>query len=81
MIEYWAHEHHNVGGNIGTRSPLARRMGRRVENQSKRTDMHYYEDWGEQIFFDERWKTELSMDELELFMNVCGDVNKQLGYS
>jgi len=81
MIEYWVHEHHNVGGNIGARSPIARRMGRQVENSFLRTDMHYYEDWGEQIFFDERWKTELSMDELELFMNVCGDVNKQLGYS
>lgn len=37
--------------------------------------------WKKGIKLDERWKTELSAEDLEWFMANAGDLNKQLGYS
>jgi len=81
MLEYWKCEHHNVGGNTGTRLAVTDYAGKPLSSRDSRSDIEYYEERRQQIFLDERWKKELTPEELEIFDRVGGDTDVRLGYS
>lgn len=80
MLDYWKHEHHNVGGNTGVRLSVADYAGKPLRGRHTRKDIDYYEVRKRQIFLDERWKHELTQEELEVFDRIGGDLNVRRGY-
>lgn len=84
MLRYWEHEHHHIGGNAGT----ARMIVKYREQQSQQCnqewlekhkgyfDNQYYERQGLNIKLDERWKSEFSPENLEIFESLAGELNQ-----
>lgn len=73
MLNYWNYEHHSIGGNAGTRSLVAK-TGKGVKPGA--WNKGYYENMGNAIKLDLRWKEELSLESLEVFERKAGELNK-----
>ena len=89
MLRYWENEHHVVRGNQWLIESCRRhvRGGGNGEkaHQPKTWTGRGSENWHERetpgIRFDERWREELSAENLAVFDSVAGDLNRSLGYS
>jgi hypothetical protein len=79
MLNYWEHEHHQIGGNTGARSLILKKTAEGGDIQTvKPGDWHggYYKEMGKTIKLDMRWKTELSPECLEYFDKHAGEMNR-----
>ena len=88
LVHYWEKEHHFVSGNTGTRSLIQkyRRQQEKVsdmnavnEAQSQASPKNYKfyaEKVGFQIKLDLRWKSELSLEQIQIFEQIAGEVNQ-----
>ncbi len=76
MIEYWKIQHHIVDGNRGTLSFVQRYFGK----ESSPKDKAFYNSQDPAAFRDERWKRELTLDQLNQFWKIAGDLNRLYGY-
>jgi len=78
MVNYWLHEHHTLGGNKGTHY-----IAHQHRHSSTSDDIHrpatqqqsYYDDHGQSIKLDERWREEMPVKDLEVFENLAGKIN------
>lgn len=77
MIEFWKVKHHIVNGNRGTVSFVQRHFGMGSEPVDKR----FYEHQDPDTFRDERWRSELTPDQLYLFDKIGGALHKRYGYA
>ncbi|HJV28414.1 MAG TPA: sulfotransferase [Aromatoleum sp.] len=87
MLRYWEHDHHTTFGNTGTRSLIARyrtqfgvadapAAAESVEITRARHGEHY-DQVGLAIRLDERWKRELSEEQLAAFDSIGGELNRR----
>ncbi len=82
QICYWENEHHFISGNTGTRSLIQKyRQKSTLLQPSNRNYSLYAEEVGFQIKLDLRWKTELSSEQLDVFGQVAGEVNKPYAWN
>lgn len=82
MLRYWEHDHHTTFGNTATRSLIARyrtQFGSGAETVEITRARHgdHYDQIGLAIRLDERWKRELSEDQLAVFESIGGDLNRR----
>jgi len=89
MCEFWAGDHHPLGGNPGTLSSMLRRHDSAREDRAESFarsgahrgwDMDYYQQQDPQRFRDERWKNELRDRDLRIFGLIAGRLNRCYGY-
>lgn len=84
MLRYWEHEHHTTFGNASTRSLIARyreQFGSGGAGGGALTHARHgshYEQVGLAIRLDERWKRELSAEQLAVFEKLGGEANRRL---
>ena len=88
MLAYWKPEHHHVFGNAGTRSLIfkfRKQFGYqmtedRQQDEQKETyyGNNYYQDLNLAIKLDQRWKEELSQDQLQIFERIAGNLNQPI---
>lgn len=79
IAQYWKHYHHPIGGNSGTRSLILKyrnEEGTAVQSEVQQRQGNYYENMGLKLKLDLRWKEELSLEQLEEFDRIAGDLNK-----
>lgn len=88
MLRYWASDHHHLFGNGGTRALIYRYREQQQQSSPEmlerveRAKQHYVHDYYDQIDIgiklDERWRTEMSEDDLSIFENIAGDLNRSI---
>ena len=86
MLRYWEHEHHHIFGNAGTNRMIVKfreQQAATAETNSEWMKKHgeffdnqYYESQGLAIKLDERWKTEFTPENLEVFESIAGKLNE-----
>ncbi len=80
MLNYWEQEHHPISGNWGTVSLMIQNSDhKRVCQNSKEKQIQnetYYQAMGPTIKLDLRWQTELTQEQISIFENLAGDLNK-----
>ena len=91
MLQYWKHEHHSCGGNLGTRSLIYKYRSQFSKNgtesrnkqieEVKERHGNYYDEVGLAIRLDLRWKDELSKQQLQMFEAIAGETNKPFAHS
>ena len=82
LMCYWENEHHFISGNTGTRSLVQKyRHKAKTTEVSHRNYKLYAEEVGFQIKLDLRWKTELSSEQLQVFEQVAGEVNRPYAWN
>jgi hypothetical protein len=74
-LEYWNKEHHGLGGNGAALNNLYRFSGAKFNT----SDDDYYVKMRNKVFYDSRWKSELSNDEVDVITSN-EYVNEQLDY-
>jgi hypothetical protein len=81
MLRYWEHDHHIINGNLGTRSLIYKFRAQFQSNHwAERLDevdnrhRNFYSRMGLAIRLDERWKEELSKEDLAVFNMVAKDL-------
>ena len=77
MLGYWQHDHHHLGGNGGTRHLIFRyreqfgghseQMEKRIVESKQHYSHEYYDATRIAIKLDERWRDELSVEQLQVF--------------
>jgi hypothetical protein len=84
MLEFFQHEHHPLGGNVGTQSLIIKSQQKKQKKQidspiqlSER-NKYYYKDHPLEIKYDERWKLELDSRIIELFDDRAKEFNEKL---
>lgn len=85
MAAYWRHEHHPLGGNLGTLSLVAdwrheAGLRGRPARAPRRGRQAIYREAGYAVFDDQRWREELDAADLAAFEARAGDLNRALGY-
>ena len=90
MLGYWQHDHHHLGGNGGTRHLIYRyreqfgdhsqQLESRISESKKHYSHEYYDATRIAIKLDERWKTELTAEQLQLFDERAGKANASYVY-
>jgi hypothetical protein len=83
MLNYWEHEHHQIGGNTGARSLISQRDAESHGSRAvKSGEWHdgYYKNMGRTIKLDLRWKTELPPKYLEYFERHAGELNRPFSF-
>lgn len=91
MLRFWEHEHHTTYGNSATRSLIARyrlTSGQGEATQAAAQVMErvrgrhgaHYDDLGLAIKLDERWRRDLSAEQLRVFEEIAGATNKSFAY-
>lgn len=65
ILNYWEFEHNNISGNSGTNSLINKYRNEKSLLHHKRNDQEFYENHPLSIRLDERWKQELSSDQIE----------------
>jgi len=80
MMRFWEHIHHSINGNAGTKSLILK-----FQNQHRHHNIDwdlnkkgYYKNHELGIEFDERWKKELSIAQINEIEGIIGDYNKEL---
>ncbi|MCG6965757.1 MAG: sulfotransferase [Chromatiaceae bacterium] len=85
MLDYWGHQHHMMAGNIWTRdrvrkfqdsSPLDSAEQGVMDRSGTAGVEPQVQGVGLQIVKDERWRTELSAENLQTFDQIAGDLNR-----
>jgi len=90
MLRYWRHAHHIIRGNAGTRSLIYKyrakfeveneKLAERDSAESKYYDDSYYQQVGMSIYLDQRWKRELTPEQLAIFDSLAGEANREFEY-
>jgi len=79
MMRFWEHDHHLVNGNAGTKSMLLKFKDVNKHKQwVEANDKEYYREKELGIKFDERWKRELSADQVSVIESVIENLNSSL---
>ena len=88
MLNYWAGDHHHLYGNGGTRALIYRYRDLQQQSspeqriRAERAKQHYKHEYYDQIDIsiklDERWRTEMSENDLSTFEEIAGDLNRSL---
>lgn len=84
MLNYWEHEHHQIGGNTGARSLISQESNEnRKIKPVKPGDWHegYYKNMGKTIKLDLRWKQELPPAYQEYFERHAGELNRLFSFN
>jgi len=83
MLKYYQHEHHPLGGNVGTQSLIIRAQDINREKSlihlSER-NQYYYEEHPLGIKLDLRWKDELDPDIQSLFKEMTENINDEFSW-
>lgn len=81
MLKYYNHQHHPLGGNIGTQSLIVKAREEKIKNQyihlSERNE-YYYLDHPLSIKLDLRWMEELDPNIKDLFERKAGRINQPM---
>ncbi len=83
MLNYFSHEHHPLGGNIGTQYLIIKSQKEKKEKspiQLSERNEYYYSDHPLEIKLDLRWKKELSPEIIQLFENKAGELNRNFRF-
>jgi hypothetical protein len=85
MLRYWAHDHHHIFGNGGTRNLIWRyreqfdthseSTRQRIEDSKQHYAHEYYDEIDVAIKLDERWRREMTEEDLQAFNAVAGATN------
>jgi len=85
MLGYWQHNHHHLGGNGGTRHLIFRyreqfsensnQLNQRIIESKKHYSHEYYDAARIAIKLDERWRNELSSEQLQVFAKRAEHAN------
>lgn len=79
MMRFWEHDHHLVNGNAGTKSMLLKFKNTHKHKQwVEANDKEYYKEKELGIKFDERWKRELSADQVSVIESIIENLNSSL---
>lgn len=79
MMRFWEHDHHLVNGNAGTKSMLLKFKDANKHKQwVEANDKEYYREKELGIKFDERWKRELSADQVSVIESIIENLNSSL---
>ncbi len=78
MLDYPSLPQHIVGGNAGARTRV--NMVQKQSLNKGRKDIDWYIKQTQNFFYDERWKSELTGEELDLVTHSVGELNRILGY-
>ncbi|NEQ52155.1 MAG: sulfotransferase [Leptolyngbya sp. SIO3F4] len=82
LMCYWENDHHFISGNTGTRSLVQKYRQKSKSSKTSHRDYKLYaEEVGFQIKLDLRWKNELSSEQLDVFDQVAGEVNKPYAWN
>ena len=79
IAQYWKHNHHPVAGNTGTRSLILKYRNQettQIQNEVQKRQGNYYDNMGLQLKLDLRWKNDLSLEQLQEFNRIAGDLNE-----
>jgi hypothetical protein len=77
MLAYWEHDHHTVGGNVGTRASIFRHRQRQSHGGERSADFY---DQEPKIKLDLRWREELLSEHLAMFEAMTGELNAPFTY-
>ena len=80
MLRFWEHDHHLVGGNHGTKSLISKFKYNRLVTTDADKGQHYG-NHALGIQLDERWKQELTADNLAVIEENISVLNQPLKYS
>lgn len=93
MLRYWVHDHHLIAGNAGTNSliweyrkkfkmdvPESEKL-HDVKGYKQYYDSEYYEQIGLAIRFDQRWRNELTSEQIDVFDAMAADINKPYAFN
>ena len=90
MLRYWVHDHHHLFGNGGTRfliykyrrqfSEESEGLVKKIEHSKRFYSSDYYDQVEVAIKLDERWRKELSQDDLRVFNEVTGELNRDFAH-
>ena len=90
MLGYWQHDHHHLGGNGGTRHLIFRyreqfgghseQMEKRIVESKQHYSHEYYDATRIAIKLDERWREELSIEQLQMFQERAQHANRSYVY-
>lgn len=88
MLRYWTHEHHHLYGNGGTRALIYRfreqlqqsspELRKRAEHAKQFYAHEYYDQIEIAIKLDDRWRGEMTKDDLDIFDAIGGEINRSL---
>ncbi len=85
MLQFYEHPSHIVGGNIGpsiaTKKQLHGADSVNLDDLALAQGKGYYLSVSPGLRLDERWKTELTSQELSLIDKTLGAINTELGYT
>jgi len=79
MLKYETYAHHIIGGNRGTRTKISI-----AQNQTVRTEednIKWYLEKGASFFLDERWKKEISPENLKKIEGMITKEQELIGYA
>lgn len=82
MLRYWEHDHHTTFGNTATRSLIDRYraqfgVGGQTVAVTRARHGEHYDQIGLAIRLDERWKRELTEEQLSVFESIGGELNRR----
>lgn len=90
MLRYWAHDHHHIFGNGGTRYLIYKyrrqfaeetlELRRKIAHDKQFYISAYYDELELTIQQDMRWRIELAPEHLEVFNAIAGNFNKAFAY-
>lgn len=81
MLKFYEHEHHPLGGNIGTQSLVAKAQKEQVKSSyfhNAKDRLSYYQKHGLTIALDLRWKQELDPIIERIFEEIAGQENAEM---
>lgn len=79
MMMFWSCSHHLVNGNAGTKSMLLKfRDNERYEVWVDEKGKEYYKNRELGIKFDERWRSELNIEQTSIINGIIGNLNSDL---
>jgi len=76
QLNFWEHEHHHIGGNAGTKSLLTKFQYNKMVSAGDK-EKSYYKEHSLSIQLDERWKQELSVDQISGIEKIINPHNKK----
>lgn len=76
ILSYWKHPHHDISGNAGTYSLIDKYKALNSQQVGAEDNVGFYEKVGLSIKLDLRWKEELSEENISVFNQVAGTLNK-----
>lgn len=82
MMEFWKHDHHQIGGNTGTKSMILKykKDNVTINNLLDSRKKEYYKGHPLEIIPDFRWKEELNDSDLKYIESRISELNLHYGF-